>query len=114
MFDLDTSNELFWMVWKGIWVHDVMQQAGLCAQGAVENSAGDISHLTFGALPMQPTHKRPKPLLQNHHVWSWYIQWMILDGFISSIKIRRKNLQWHKILFCDAMNLAMKLLVIAL
>jgi hypothetical protein len=43
-------------------------------------------------------------LLPNHHVWSWYIQWMILDGFISSIKIkiRRKNLQWYNIfLWCN-------------
>jgi hypothetical protein len=29
---------------------------------------------------MQPIDKRPKPLLPNHHNWSWYIQWMILDG----------------------------------
>jgi hypothetical protein len=56
------------MVSKGIQVHDVMQQAGFFAQWAVENSAGDISHLTLGALPIQPTHKRPKPLLPNHHV----------------------------------------------
>jgi hypothetical protein len=36
--------------------------------------------LTFGPLSRQSTNKRPKPFLPNHHNWSWYIQWMILDG----------------------------------
>jgi hypothetical protein len=39
------------MVWKGIQVHDIMQQAGFCAQ-EVENSAGKISLLY--PLSMQP------------------------------------------------------------
>jgi hypothetical protein len=52
------------MVWKGIQVHDVMQQAGLCAVGRGKLSWQD---LTFGPLSMQPTDKRSKPLLPNHH-----------------------------------------------
>jgi hypothetical protein len=52
------------MVWKGIQVHDVMQQAGFCAVGS-----GKFSHqdLTFAPLSRQPTDKRPKPLLPYHH-----------------------------------------------
>jgi hypothetical protein len=30
---------------------------------------------------MRPTDKTAKPLLLNHHKWSWYIPWMIWDGF---------------------------------
>jgi hypothetical protein len=52
------------MVWKGIQVQDVMQQAGFCAVGC-----GKFiwHHLTFLPLSMQPTDKRSKPLLPNHH-----------------------------------------------
>jgi hypothetical protein len=65
------------MVWKRIQVHDVMQQAGFCAVGRGKFSWQD---LTFQPSFRQPTNKRPKPLPPNHHNWSWYIQWMILDG----------------------------------
>jgi hypothetical protein len=52
------------MVWKGIQVHDVMQQAGICAVGHRKFNWQDLA---FGTLSMQPTNKRPKPLLPNHH-----------------------------------------------
>jgi hypothetical protein len=52
------------MVWKGIQVHDVMQQAGFCAAGRGKFSPQD---LTFGPLSMQPIDQRAKPLLPNHH-----------------------------------------------
>jgi hypothetical protein len=50
------------MVWKGIQVHDVMQQAGFCAQGAVENSAGNIlpsGHYPDNQLTKDPNHCFP-------------------------------------------------------
>jgi hypothetical protein len=53
------------MVWKGIQVQDVMQQAGFCAVGCGKFSWQDV---TTRPLSMQQTHKRSKPLLPiNHH-----------------------------------------------
>jgi hypothetical protein len=43
------------MVWKGIQVHDVMQQAGFCAVGHRKFSWQD---LTFGPLSMQPINQQ--------------------------------------------------------
>jgi hypothetical protein len=51
------------MVWMGIQVHDVMQQAGFCAVGRGKFS---WQHLTFGKLSRQPTDKTHKQLLPNH------------------------------------------------
>jgi hypothetical protein len=44
------------MVWKGIQVHDVMQQAGYCAQGSGKFSWQD---LFFRPLSMEPIDKKP-------------------------------------------------------
>jgi hypothetical protein len=52
------------MVWMGIQVHDVMQQTVFCAVGCGKFSWQD---LTFQPSFRQPTNKRPKILLPNHH-----------------------------------------------
>jgi hypothetical protein len=54
-----------------------MQQAGFCAVSCGRFSWQDV---TTRPLSVQPTDNRSKPLLPNHHNWSWYIQWKILDG----------------------------------
>jgi hypothetical protein len=62
---------------------------------AVENSAGKMSRPDHYPLSVQPTDNRSKPLLPNRHNWSWYIQWMILNGLEGDSKATETH--WEKI-----------------
>ena len=79
--DLDTSNGWFWMVWKGIQVHDVMQQAGFCAVGPWKNSAGKISlsgHYPGNQLTKDPNHCFPTTTMALDTSNGWF--WMVWKG----------------------------------
>jgi hypothetical protein len=79
--DLDTSNGWFWMVWKGIQVHDVMQQAGYCAQGSGKFSSCKTSllhHYPWNLLTKMPDHCFPTITIDLDTSNGWF--WMVWKG----------------------------------